>query len=303
MSHGPQAGVNPNETDKNSHNELQQNLDTDSSAPVSFGKQNRRRGLQANLRSSAPQERSAFSWPAAPNISASRQPPAADSSQASVKNAQQLPAALPPHLKAGMNPAQSQQTRIFIPRSPPADQESSPGARDRSSADDSRKYDQRASSNAADVAEIGDRAEGVLQMGASGARIPLYGRCLKSSPLCCVPISLTTNTAHATAVSTAEQGCYEYGHNSAGFIFLLSGLGKGCSEVMKTDILLHRSVESILQAVKLDRRRLEGIDEVAPDDDEDLLEVTFDQLPSGYNKREFDWSGQTNYAQIHRQVT
>jgi len=85
--------------------------------------------------------------------------------------------------------------------------------------------------------------------------------------------------------------------------FLLSGLSTGCSEVTKRDNLLRRSVESILQAVKLDRRRLEGFQEVAQDDDEDLLEVTFDQLPSGHNKREFDWSGQTNYTHIHRQVT
>lgn len=38
---------------------------------------------------------------------------------------------------------------------------------------------QASSSNAAELAELGDRAEGVLQFGSSGARIPLYGRSIE----------------------------------------------------------------------------------------------------------------------------
>ena len=39
---------------------------------------------------------------------------------------------------------------------------------------------QASSSNAAELEVLGDRAEGVLQFGSSGARIPLYGRSIES---------------------------------------------------------------------------------------------------------------------------
>ncbi|KAK9914904.1 hypothetical protein WJX75_002108 [Coccomyxa subellipsoidea] len=108
----------------------------------------------------------------------------------------------------------------------------------RSLLEDRRDSQQGASTSAADVSKTGEKAEGVLQIGASGARIPLYGR----------------------------------------------------------------DVETILQAVNLDRRRLDDYLEEAPDEEDDMLEITFNQLPKGFMNREFDWSGQTNYAGMHRKV-
>lgn len=63
-----------------------------------------------------------------------------------------------------------------------------------------------------------------------------------------------------------------------------------------------RDVETILQAVNLDRRRLDDYLEEAPDEEDDMLEITFNQLPKGFMNREFDWSGQTNYAGMHRKA-
>ena len=40
------------------------------------------------------------------------------------------------------------------------------------------------------------------------------------------------------------------------------------------------------------------------DEDEDVLAVTFDQLPGRWQqgRRDFDWSGGTNYTAVHRKV-
>ncbi len=50
------------------------------------------------------------------------------------------------------------------------------GSRRSSASDERRASQQGASTSAAEVSDTGDKAEGVLQLGASGARIPLYGR-------------------------------------------------------------------------------------------------------------------------------
>jgi hypothetical protein len=62
-----------------------------------------------------------------------------------------------------------------------------------------------------------------------------------------------------------------------------------------------RSKDSILEALNLDRRS-EGFLKEAPEPDEDMLEITFHQLPKGWNQRDFDWSGRTNYTRMHRKV-
>ncbi len=55
--------------------------------------------------------------------------------------------------------------------------------------------------------------------------------------------------------------------------------------------------------MNLDRRRLDGYLEEVADAEDDMLEITYDQLPKGYMNREFDWSGQTNYAGMHRKAS
>ncbi|BDA43677.1 hypothetical protein COCOBI_04-6910 [Coccomyxa sp. Obi] len=213
--------------------------------PVSFGKQKRRRGLPAIDRTSSQNKGSrSASGPLAGSPSSSdrspRQQESKNGSQPLSGNAQQDHMAMPPHLSAriGRSPPR-QHGSVFGPRVAVNQQrEDKNGSSPSSGADDRRRSHQEASTSAADVSDIGDRAQGILQIGASGAQIPLYGR----------------------------------------------------------------DVESILKAVNLDKQRLDSYSEAMPDDQDDMLEVTFNQLPKGFNRRDFDWSGQTNYTGIQRKV-
>ncbi len=156
----------------------------DKIAPASFGKQRRRRGLPAIDRTST-QDQSSRS----PNgplggspRRANRSPRQQESKKGSLPlsgNAQQEPMALPSHLSAtiGRSPPR-QHGSVFGPRVGVSQQrEDENGSRPATGADDRRRSQQGASTSAADVSDIGDRAEGILQIGASGAQIPLYGRC------------------------------------------------------------------------------------------------------------------------------
>ncbi len=64
-----------------------------------------------------------------------------------------------------------------------------------------------------------------------------------------------------------------------------------------------RDVESILKAINLDKQRLDSYSEAMPDDEDEMLEVTFDQLPKGFIRRDFDWSGHTDYTGMQRKVS
>lgn len=85
---------------------------------------------------------------------------------------------MPPHLAATLARSKDQQQRpILGPRSASSQRPEPTTDSRRGLLDDRRNSQQGASTSAADVSETGDKAEGVLQIGASGTRIPLYGRC------------------------------------------------------------------------------------------------------------------------------
>lgn len=148
----------------------------------SFGKQKRRRGLQSSDRpsltdrGSSPASSAPAGPPRLPNSSI-RLPESNGSSPASYSNTQQEPVAMPPHLAATFARSKDQQRRpILGPRTASSQRPEPTMDSRRSLLDDRRDSQQGASTSAADVSETGEKAEGVLQIGASGARIPLYGR-------------------------------------------------------------------------------------------------------------------------------
>lgn len=181
---------------------------------------------------------------------------------------------------------------------------------------------QASSSNAAELTENGDRAEGVLQFGSSGARIPLYGRNIESilqvsSILYPAQPSANYLPSHADICAKfCDQGMLAYKPRCsvlAVFMFLvyLSTAGAVALNWHPQNFAsigirpLHLSCHA--QAVTMDRQRLAGgaYSGVAPDEaDDDALDVTFDQLPPRWHSRsnDFDWSGRTNYTAAHRKV-
>ncbi|CAL8468371.1 g7911 [Coccomyxa elongata] len=244
-SHGPPERAMPHDSVGSLDAPATRPSGADKIVPASFGKQRRRRGLPAIDRTSTQDQssRSAGGPLGGSPRTADRSPRQQESKNGSLPlsgNTRQEPMAMPSHLSAsiGRSPPR-QHGSVFGPRVGVSQQkEDENGGRPTSGADDRHRSQQGASTSAADVSDIGDRAEGILQIGASGAQIPLYGR----------------------------------------------------------------DVESILKAVNLDKQRLDSYSEAMPDDMDEMLEVTFDQLPKGFIRRDFDWSGQTNYTGMQRKV-
>ena len=157
------------------------------------GRQRRRRGLQGMGSSSSPSE---GSQPAPPALNGSAAPSAAHS-QRRIRLDQSDEIAsvplLPPHLAAG---AHSQQDAFQTPHfsgEPLALHASGHAQQQLPSSDWARRHGsvgvsiermsgtgEASSSTAAELTEDGDKAEGVLQIGSDGARIPLYGRSVES---------------------------------------------------------------------------------------------------------------------------
>lgn len=187
-SYGPPETAKPHESVGSLDAPATRPSGADRTPPVSFGKQRRRRGLPVIDRTSSQDQssRSANGPRAGSPKSADRSPKQQESNNGSLPssgNAQQEPLAMPPHLSAsiGRSPPR-QQGSVFGPRVVVNQQrEDKDGSRPSSEADDRRRSHQEASTTAADVSDIGDRAEGILQIGASGAQIPLYGRCAQLS--------------------------------------------------------------------------------------------------------------------------
>ena len=180
--HGPPETPKPHESVGSLDAPATQPLNADRSLPVSFGKQRRRRGLPAIDRTSPPNQGSRSgneSQAGSPN-STDRSLRPQESKNGSLPlscNAQQDTVAMLPHLSAsiGRSPPR-QHGSVFGPRVS-VNEQGEDGSKPSSGADDRRRSHQEASPSAADVSDIGDRAEGILRIGASGAQIPLYGRC------------------------------------------------------------------------------------------------------------------------------
>ena len=64
-----------------------------------------------------------------------------------------------------------------------------------------------------------------------------------------------------------------------------------------------RDVDSIMKAVSLSKQRRDNYSEAMADDEHEMLEMTIDQLPKGFTRKDFDWSGQTNYTGMQRKVS
>lgn len=166
-------------------NPHQQEPATKDSSAFSFGRQKRRRGLQSSDRTSTIETgsntASSFNVPyGQPRLTeiSSRMPELNGSTPKTSSNGRQEPESMPPHLAASLDRSQGHRRRpVFGPRSEPGQQlEQTKGSRRSSASDERRASQQGASTSAAEVSDTGDKAEGVLQLGASGARIPLYGR-------------------------------------------------------------------------------------------------------------------------------
>ena len=201
---------------------------------------------------------------------------------------------LPPHLAAKSRPSQQEAASPAPLKRPLPDSsagQQTPTRHDCKHVDGSTggtvlSNGKAASSTAAELIEDNGKAEGVLQFGSSGARIPLYGRSVES-------------ILQARACSCLMNRCT--GVQLCGASRMHLRPWPVCPEM---DARHGGNGQAVSQDIQKAARGDGLYSSGSADEGEDALAVAFDQLPGRWQqrRRDFDWSGGTNYTAVHRKV-